>query len=112
MDKFDILSSVDVPAPIADGIAIMKSSGDVAVDSNIIDSCERVGVIFDHSSGKFLNNSIAKSKFGCVSQESEVEESGTLFSDNENNTNPDPNNPLPVANAEIPMPEPLKPAEK
>jgi parallel beta-helix repeat protein len=99
--------------PIGDGISVMNASDSVIVDSNIIELCERAGVIFDNSKGSFTNNIISKSQFGYVSQSSsEVEESGNMFGDNEVDKNIDPEKPLPVDNVEKKMPEPVKSIEE
>jgi parallel beta-helix repeat protein len=94
---------------IADGIAIIYSSGNVTIDSNYLKNCKRAGVIFDYSTGKFIHNIIEKSIFGYVTQNSEVTESGNIFIDNEYDTNPDSNKPLPVNYIEVPIPEPPNP---
>jgi nitrous oxidase accessory protein NosD len=96
---------VDV-TDLGDGIEIINSSGGVTVDSNIIELCERAGVIFDNSKGSFTNNIISKSQFGYVSQSSsEVEESGNMFGDNEVDKNINPEEPLLVDNVEKKIPD-------
>jgi parallel beta-helix repeat protein len=95
---------VDVP-DLADGIEIINSSDDVIIEGNIIESCERAGVIFDNSTGSFTNNTISRSQFGYVFQSSsEVEESGNMFIDNEVDKNINPEEPLPVDNVEKKIP--------
>jgi hypothetical protein len=95
----------EIPGPVADGIAVIDSMEDVTITSNLIEFCERAGVIFDHSSGKFIDNMIANNPIGYVSQFSKIETSGTKFINNVLDMNIDPVSPLPVDNVEKPLPQ-------
>jgi len=102
---------VEVTMPMADGVSVVQSAGDVLLESNTLEGCERVAVIFDHAEGKLVNNVIADSLVGFVAQDSAMDESGTVYFDNGTDKYHDPDEPFQVGDAPFDTPTEMGPAE-
>jgi len=101
--------SVELDEPLADGIAsVLSYGGDMVLERNSVEDCERVALMFDGSKGSLSHNLVAGSKFGYVVQSSEVEEGPMYYMKNLYDTNPDPREPLPVSNQTMDIPAPTE----
>jgi len=95
---------VQVLEECADGVVATDTTWKVAIESNLIEECGRAGALFLGAYGTFIDNTVSGTRFGLVVQESQVEEAGTSFLDNEYDGNPDPESPLYVDNVPLEIP--------